>query len=60
MNSLQPLPLMADVLPLPALDLTGRVPPSNTVVNLDGSVVSPELTLCKMMKIETHTDIIQS
>lgn len=38
-------PLMAEVLPIPPLSLSGRVPPSNTVVTLDTSTAHADLTL---------------
>ena len=43
MGSLQPL--MAEALPVPPLNLSGRVPPSNGIVHLDTATAPPELTL---------------
>lgn len=43
MGSLQPL--MAEALPVPPLNLSGRVPPSNGLVHLDTTSAPPELTL---------------
>lgn len=38
-------PLMAEVLPIPPLSLSGRVPPTNSVVSLDTSSAHSDLTL---------------
>ena len=38
-------PLMAEVLPIPPLSLSGRVPPANSVITLDTSSAHSDLTL---------------
>ncbi len=38
-------PLMAEALPIPTLNLSGRVPPNNTIVALDASIATPELIM---------------
>jgi len=40
-----PQPLLAEVLPIPPLALTGRVPPNGSLVTLDTSSAHAELTL---------------
>ena len=37
-------PLVAEALPVPVLNLSGRIPPNDSIVHLDTSNASPELT----------------
>ena len=47
MGTLSLLPLLADILPIPTLTLSGRLPPRNNIVTLEPHLALPEMTLCK-------------
>lgn len=46
-SSLSQCAMLAELLPMPPLVLTGRMPPQNTIISLDGQANYADFTYCE-------------